>query len=90
MLAVPAGAIFGDLKRLELVVEVTCQRCGNTQRLDGLSSKIFHRRIAGARFRCAYGGADGRTCGGIGLPKVLPALRYGGSTGRAARARRNI
>jgi hypothetical protein len=90
MPAVPPGATFGDLKRLELAVEVTCQRCGNIQRMDGTVITIAHRRIAGARYRCAYSWADGRTCGGIGLPTVLPAKRYAGHPGRLARARRNV
>ena len=90
MLTVPPSTTFADLKRLQMRVEVTCQRCGNTQRLDGSWVRIAGRRIAGARYRCGYTSADGRTCGGIGLPTLKPELQRAISPGRMARARRNI
>jgi hypothetical protein len=90
MLNFPHDATFADLKRLEVVVEVTCQRCGNKQRLDGSRLTVAHRRVVGARYRCDYAWADGRTCGGIGLPTLMPTRMRAPSSGRLARARRNI
>ncbi len=69
----PIGT-FRELGERNLEIRVVCQRCGHEAVLDGGSAKLRNRRLAGQRFRCTQVLANGKPCGGVGLPSINPAI----------------
>ena len=67
-------ATFGEMAELGHELHVWCQRCKTPRRIE-ITSVLWARRFAGARFRCTRILWDGRTCGDSGVPSMRPAVR---------------
>ena len=65
---------FGEVAELGHELHVWCQTCKTSRRMD-ITSALWARQFAGARFRCERVLWDGRICGGSGLPSMRPAVR---------------
>ncbi|HZQ02224.1 MAG TPA: hypothetical protein VFB13_21940 [Reyranella sp.] len=68
-LSKPIGT-FRELAQSDLEIRVVCQRCGHEAILDADSPALRDRKLAGQRFRCTQVLANGKRCGGIGLPSI--------------------
>jgi len=64
---------FGEMAELGHELHVWCQRCKTSRRLS-ITSTLWARPFAGARFRCTRPLWDGRACGGaaVGNPRDRP------------------
>jgi hypothetical protein len=65
---------FGEIAELGHELHVWCQTCKTSRRID-ITSALWARRFAGARFRCGRVLWDGRICGGSGVPSFRPPVR---------------
>jgi hypothetical protein len=65
---------FGEIAELGLELHVWCQRCKTSRRIE-ITSALWARQFAGARFRCQRVLWDGNTCGGSGVPSMRPPVR---------------
>ena len=76
------ASTFGEMAELGHELHVWCQRCKTSRRLS-ITSTLWARRFAGARFRCTRPLWDGRACGGSGVPS--PSIRPAGRAAPGAR-----
>jgi len=65
---------FGEIAELGHELHVWCQRC-KTSRWIEITSALWARQFAGARFRCQRILWDGKICGGSGVPSMRPPVR---------------
>jgi len=65
---------FGEMAELGHELHVWCQRCKTSRRLE-ITSTLWARPFAGARFRCTRPLWDGKACGGSGMTSIRPAVR---------------
>lgn len=69
----PIGT-FRELGERNLEIRVVCQRCGHEAVVDASSPRLRNRRLAEQRFRCTQVLANGKPCGGVGLPSINPSI----------------
>jgi hypothetical protein len=67
-------ASLGEMAELGHELHVWCQRCKTSRRIE-ITSALWARPFAGARFRCARILWDGKACSGSGVASLRPSVR---------------